>query len=217
VADALVDIGEPPVIEALLRNELVRLSHQTVENIVADDAGRPRLIPLLLRRAELRPSHAYVMFWWADAEARKTDPPALRRVARDPAGRRRRRLRPGLGRGLAGPAVAQGPAVHRTPPAKPRGHRQEPFDSLDEAVAAAQNGMTREIAEEISYLSGLKPMTGAKIFTDPSAASRWRSLCKATGLPRAASGPCGAGCAGPGGRSHAAWSTGAGTGADRST
>ncbi len=45
--------------------------------------------------------------------------------------------------------------------------------------------MTRETAEEISYLSGLKPMTGAKIFTDPGG-EPLAILCKATGLPRGA-------------------------------
>ncbi len=45
--------------------------------------------------------------------------------------------------------------------------------------------MSREAAEEISYLSGLKPMTGAKIFTDPGG-EPLAILCKATGLPRTA-------------------------------
>jgi uncharacterized protein (DUF2336 family) len=45
--------------------------------------------------------------------------------------------------------------------------------------------MTRETAEEIAYLSGLKPMTGAKIFTDPGG-EPLAILCKATGLPRQA-------------------------------
>ena len=62
---------------------------------------------------------------------------------------------------------------------------RSPFDSLDQAVASAQTGLTRETAEEISYLSGLKPMTGAKIFTDPCG-EPLAILCKATGLPRAA-------------------------------
>jgi len=60
---------------------------------------------------------------------------------------------------------------------------KSPFNSLDEAVAAAQTGMTRELAEEISYLSGLKPTTGAKIMTDPGG-EPLAILCKATGLPR---------------------------------
>jgi uncharacterized protein (DUF2336 family) len=59
------------------------------------------------------------------------------------------------------------------------------FESLEQAVAAAQSGMSREIAEEISYLSGLKPMTGAKIFADPGGEGL-AVLCKSTGLPRAA-------------------------------
>src|SRR5665213_2235863 len=62
---------------------------------------------------------------------------------------------------------------------------KSPFNSLEDAVAAAQTGMTREIAEEISYLSGLKPTTGAKIFTDPGG-EPIAILCKATGLPKAA-------------------------------
>jgi len=45
--------------------------------------------------------------------------------------------------------------------------------------------MRRDTAEEISYLSGLKPMTGAKIFTDPGG-EPLAILCKATGLPKAA-------------------------------
>jgi uncharacterized protein (DUF2336 family) len=62
---------------------------------------------------------------------------------------------------------------------------KSPFDSLDAAIAAAEQGMTREIAEEIAYLAGIKPMTGAKIMTDIGG-EPLAVLCKATGLPRAA-------------------------------
>ena len=62
---------------------------------------------------------------------------------------------------------------------------RSPFESLDEAVEVASESMTREVAEEIAYLSGLKPMTGAKIFTDPGG-EPLAILCKATGLPRTA-------------------------------
>jgi uncharacterized protein (DUF2336 family) len=62
---------------------------------------------------------------------------------------------------------------------------KSPFASLDEAVAAAEPGLTRKVAEEISYLAGLKPVTGAKIFTDPGG-EPIAILCKATGLPKAA-------------------------------
>ena len=145
----------------------------------------PRLIPLLLRRAELRPSHAYVMFWWTDADARKL---ILQRFAVS-----REILQDAVGDlfAVASDEGWQDPMSRKALQFIERRQRnraaiaKSPFDSLDDAIAAAQNGMTRDIAEEISYLSGLKPMTGAKIFTDPGG-EPLAILCKATGLPRAA-------------------------------
>jgi uncharacterized protein (DUF2336 family) len=185
VADALVEAGEAPVVEVLLRNELVKFSHHTIETIVAMSRDNPRLLPLLLRRAELRPSHAYVMFWWADAEARKL---ILQRFAVS-----REILQDAVGDlfAVASEEGWQDPMSRKALQFIERRQRnraaiaKSPFDSLDDAVAAAQNGMTRDIAEEISYLSGLKPMTGAKIFTDPGG-EPLAILCKATGLPRTA-------------------------------
>ena len=49
----------------------------------------------------------------------------------------------------------------------------------------AQHGLTGDVAEEISYLSGIKPETGARIFTDPGGEGL-AVLCKATGLPKQA-------------------------------
>jgi uncharacterized protein (DUF2336 family) len=185
VADALIDMGESPVIEALLRNELVKISHQGVENIVAATRDAQYLIPMLLRRAELRPSHAYVMFWWADAEARRT---ILQRFAVS-----REILQDAVGDvfALASAEGWQDPLSRKALQFIERRQRnraaiaKSPYDSLDAAVAAGEVGLTREICEEISYLSGLKPMTGAKIFTDPGG-EPLAILCKATGLPRAA-------------------------------
>lgn len=185
VADALLDLAEPSVVEALLRNALARFSHQGVETVVALTRDNPNLIPLLLRRAELRPSHAYVLFWWADAEARKT---ILQRFAVS-----REILQDAVGDlfALASDEGWQDPMSRKALQFIERRQRnraaiaKSPFDSLEDAVAAAQDGMTREIAEEIAYLSGLKPMTGAKIFTDPGG-EPLAILCKAAGLPRAA-------------------------------
>ncbi|KQZ26089.1 MULTISPECIES: DUF2336 domain-containing protein [Caulobacter] len=185
VADALVDMDETPVIEALLRNELVRFSHQGLENIVASSRDNPQLIPLLLKRAELRPSHAYVMFWWSDAEARRT---ILQRFAVS-----REILQDAVGDvfPLASAEGWQDPLSRKALQFIERRQRnraaiaKSPYDSLEDAIAAAQAGMTRETAEEISYLSGLKPMTGAKIFTD-AGGEPLAILCKATGLPRGA-------------------------------
>jgi uncharacterized protein (DUF2336 family) len=62
---------------------------------------------------------------------------------------------------------------------------KSPFESLEDAVRTAQSGLTREIAEEISYLAGIKPMTGAKILADDGGEAI-AILCKAAGLPKAA-------------------------------
>lgn len=184
VTDALIDMDEEAVAEALLRNDLARLSHHGVEHLVAASRDAPHLAALLLRRAELRPSHAYVLFWWADAETRLS---ILQRFAipRDVleeavadvfeiAGA-------GTEEGVARKALAFIGRNQRHSDAT----RAGPFQTLEAAVAAAGGGLTPEIGEEISYLSGLKPITGAKIFTDPGG-EPLAILCKAAGLPRAA-------------------------------
>jgi len=61
---------------------------------------------------------------------------------------------------------------------------KSPYDSLEHAVeVAVEQGMGRKLVEELSHLSGVRPATGVKIFTDiggePIAV-----LCKATGLKR---------------------------------
>ena len=185
VSEALVEFGEIPVLEALLKNDLAKISSTGIEAIVAVTRGDGRLPPLLLRRPELRPSHAYVLFWWADTEARRT---ILQRFAVS-----REVLQDATG-DIFAMAAAEGwqdPLARKALQFIERRQRnraaidKSPFDSLESAVAAAQSGLSRETAEEISYLSGLKPMTGAKIFTDPGG-EPLAILCKATGLPKAA-------------------------------
>ena len=185
VCEALIESGDPGVIETLLRNETARLSNDCLEAIVAASREHQRLTPLLLRRSELRPRQAYVVFWWADEECRRL---ILQRFAVS-----REVLQDAVADVFA---VASGekwsdPLVRKALQFIERRQRnraaieKSPFASLEEAVAAAQSGMTRETAEELSYLAGLKPMTGAKIFTDPGG-EPIAVYCKATGLPRAA-------------------------------
>ena len=185
VTDALIASGEAPVIEGLLRNEGARLSHDGIETVVAATRNDYRLVPMLLKRPELRPSHAYVLFWWADATARRT---ILQRFAVS------REVLQEAASDVFQLAAAEGwqdPLARKALQFIERRQRnraalaRSPFDSLEAAVTAAQDGMTRETAEEISYLAGLKPMTGAKIFTDPGG-EPLAILCKATGLPRSA-------------------------------
>ena len=185
VTETLISFGEQGVIECLLRNTTARLSQSGVEAIVALSRSMPVLCSHLLRRPELRPSGAYVMFWWAPAEDRKT---VLQRFAVS------REVMQEVVEDVFAMAAEEGwqdPLSRKALQFIERRQRnrgaieRSPFASLEEAVAAAQTGLTRETAEEIAYLSGLKPMTGAKIFTDPGG-EPVAILCKATGLPRAA-------------------------------
>lgn len=185
VTEVLVEGAEQAVVEAVLRNDQAVLSAQAVEMVTALTRDHPSFIPLLLKRPELRPSHAYAMFWWCDMDCRRV---ILQRfaVSRD--------ILQDAASDVFAMASEEGwqdPMSRKALQFIERRQRNRAaidksrFNSLDEAVAAAQDGLTREVAEEISYLSGLKPMTGAKIFTDVGGEAV-AILCKATGLPRQA-------------------------------
>jgi len=183
VVEALVASGEMPVIDALLANREARLGHASLEALVAISREAPHLAAALLRRPELRPAQAYVLFWWVDHEARRTILQRFavsREILQDAAGD----IFP-----MAAEEGWQDPMSRKALQFIERRQRnraaieKSPFASLEAAVSAAQHGMSREVAEEISYLSGLKPMTGAKLFTDPGGEAL-AILCKATGLPR---------------------------------
>jgi uncharacterized protein (DUF2336 family) len=185
VTEALAEGDEVGVTDVLLANTEARLSAAAVEHIVAASRTYGALIPGLLRRPELRPSHAYVLFWWAEPDARKTILQRFavsREVLQDAAGD----IFP-----LASEEGWQDALVRKALQFIERRQRnraaqqKSPYEDLEAAVAAAEGGMTRELAQEIAYLSGVKPMTGAKIFTDPFG-EPLAILCKATGLPRSA-------------------------------
>jgi uncharacterized protein (DUF2336 family) len=185
VVEALVAAGDLKAIEIMLANRDARIGHAALEALVVISRDAPQLVPALLRRGELRPAQAYVLFWWADPEARRTILQRFavsREILQDAAGD----IFP-----MAAEEGWQDPMSRKALQFIERRQRnraaieKSPFTSLEAAVSAAQHGMTREVAEEISYLAGLKPMTGAKLFTDPGG-EPLAILCKATGLPRAA-------------------------------
>ncbi len=185
VSEAVAECGEIGVVNALLANREAKLSAAAVEQIVAVSRTYPMLIPGLLHRSELRPSHAYVMFWWAEPDARKVILQRFavsREVLQDAAGD----VFP-----LASQEGWQDALVRKALQFVERRQRnraaidKSAYASLDEAVLVAERGMTRDLASEIAYLAGVKPMTGAKIFTDPFG-EPLAILCKATGLPKSA-------------------------------
>ena len=185
VCDVLVAPLETAVVDALLRNDQARLSSDAVEMLVAASRDQPRLVPMLLRRGELRPSHAYILFWWADQPARRTilqrfavSREVLQEAASDV-------FSIAAGENWSDPLSRKALQFIERRQRNRAAIEKSPFDSLDAAVLAAEPGLTRETAEEIAYLSGIKPMTGAKIFTD-SGGEPLAILCKATGLPKSA-------------------------------
>ncbi len=184
VAETLVGFEETAVIEALLRNTTARISQGAVESIVSLSRQTPGLCAHLLRRSELRPSGAYVMFWWSSPEDRKT---ILQRFAVS------REVMQEVVEDVFAMAAEEGwadPVSRKALQFIERRQRnraaiaKSPYDSLEHAVAVAgQGGLTRELASEIAYLAGIKPLTGAKILGD-TGGEPLAILCKATGLSR---------------------------------
>ncbi len=186
VCDVLIEAGEVLILECLLRNDEARFSNGGIEAVVAITRGDPRLTSILLRRPELKPAHAYVLFWWADAPGRKV---VLQRfaVSREVLQDAASDIFPMAGSEgwfdpLSRKALQFIDARQRSRETVGAG----PFADLEAAVQAAEErGLTREVADEISYLAGLKPMTGARIFADQGG-EPLAILCKAAGLPRGA-------------------------------
>jgi len=184
VTEALMSFGEETVIEMVLRNPSARLSQPALEGVVSLSRQHPRLCQHLLRRPELRPSGAYVMFWWCGAEDRRT---ILQRFAVS------REVMQEVVEDVFAMAAAEGwsdPVSRKALQFIERRQRnraavaKSPYDSLEQAAAAAaERGLNREIASEISYLAGIKPLTGAKIMGDVGG-EPLAILCKATGLGR---------------------------------
>ena len=183
VTEVLLSFGEDDVIEAVLKNASARLSQTAIEGVVALSRLSPGLCAPLLRRSELRPSGAYVMFWWCGPEERRT---VLQRFAVS------REVLQDSVEDLFAMVAAEGwtdPVARKALQFIERRQRnraaieRSPYAGLEAAVAAAGAGLKREIVSEIGYLSGVKPLTAAKIMGD-AGGEPVAILCKATGLSR---------------------------------
>jgi len=182
VTETLLSFGESHVIEAVLRNNTARLCQTAVEGVVSLSRQEPQLCGHVLKRPELRPSGAYVMFWWCGPEDRRTilqrfavSREVMQEVAEDVFA-------------MAADENWQDPVSRKALQFIERRQRnraaiaKSPYGGLEQAAAAAAaSGLNREVATEISYLSGIKPITGAKILGDPGG-EPLAILCKATGL-----------------------------------
>ncbi|VAV93057.1 FIG00483136: hypothetical protein [hydrothermal vent metagenome] len=183
VAEELTSHMEADVAKVLLQNQGAKLSSAALENLVGLTKGHTALCRLLLSRPELRPSQGFTLFWWANEEDRKriflrfsVDRVLMQETAQDVFA-------------LNAAEQWQDPLARKAMQFIERRQRnraaiaRSPFDSLEHAIDAAVVNMNTEIAEEISYLSGIKPITGARILAD-TGGEPVAILCKATGLKR---------------------------------
>lgn len=184
VVDAIVQFLEEDVVETLLKNKGASFSETALQRILTVSRSHQPYVTLLAQRVELRPSHGLTMFWWAEPENRKK---ILHRFAVT------RNVLQESCEDLFPKAAAEGwsdAAVRKALQFIERRQRnraaleRSDFDTLEDAVdAAVTTGLTRKLTEEISYIAGVKPATGAQILTDKSGEAI-AILCKAPGLNR---------------------------------
>lgn len=184
VVDVMVQFLEEEVVTTLLRNKGANFSETALQRILTVSRNQPDYVALLNKREELRPSHGLTMFWWADGPTRKK---ILHRFAVT------RSVLQESCADLFASASAEGwndAGVRKALQFVERRQRNRVAISrnaqggLENAIElAAQSGLNRELTEEISYMSGIKPATGAQILTDVGGEAL-AVLCKSTGLKR---------------------------------
>ena len=184
VADAIVEFLEEDVVETLLKNKGSSFSETAIQRILTVSRSHQPYVELLVKREELRPSHGLTMFWWADSENRKK---ILHRfaVTRGVLQESCHDLFPKAAvEGWSDAGVRKAlQFIERRQRNRAAMERSE-FDTLEDAIdAAVATGLTRKLTEEISYIAGVKPATGAQILTDKSGEAI-AILCKAPGLKR---------------------------------
>lgn len=184
VCDHLARLAAPEALDILLRNTGAQLSQNAVDTLVDRSRQNPNLCALLIKRPEIRPAQAMAMFWWADGNTRRI---ILQRQAAD------RLQMVDMCSDIFAMAAQEGwrdPVSRKALQLIERRQRnreaieKSPFDSLESAIAeAARAGMKPELAQEIGYLAGVKPIVIAKILSDKGGEGL-AVLCKATGLKR---------------------------------
>jgi uncharacterized protein (DUF2336 family) len=184
VSDYLADTGEDHVLKELVVNRGAELPEQAIDKLVRRSRDVPELCSLIADRLETIPSHALTLFWWADGATRRR---ILQRYASD-----RLEIIDSCKDVFEMMAEEQwaDPVARKAIQLIERRQRnraaleRSPFDSLESAInAAAVNGMDAQTSQEIGYLSGVKPVTAAKILGDEGGEAL-AVLCKATGVKR---------------------------------
>lgn len=184
VTDTLLSWGEEPVIAAVLANPSARLTQSSLEGVIALSRSSRALCTALLKRPELRPSGAYVMFWWCGPDDRRV---ILQRfaVSRDVMQTSVEDVFAlAAEEGWADPVARKALQFIERRQRNRAAIEKSPYADLEAAVAAAAaHGLSRDLVGEIGHLSGVKPLTAAKIMGDPGG-EPVAILCKAAGLTR---------------------------------
>lgn len=184
VVDVLVEFMEEDVVETILKNKGSNLSETAIQRILVISRSHQPYVQLLVKREETRPSHGLTMFWWADASNRRR---ILQRfaVTRHVLQDSTVDLYP-----LAAADNWQDAGVRKALQFIERRQRnrvaieRSPYDSLEAAIEdVARTGLTKQKAEEMSYMAGIKPAAGAQILTDKGG-QPLAIFCKAPGLKR---------------------------------
>lgn len=184
VVDVLVEFMEEDVVETVLKNKGSNLSDTAIQRILVISRSYQPYVELLVKRDELRPSHGLTMYWWADASNRRR---IMKRfaVTRHVLQESTADLYP-----LAAAEGWQDSGVRKALQFIERRQRnraaleRSPYASLEEAIEdIARTGLTRLATEEMSYMAGIKPATGAQILTDKGG-QPLAIFCKAPGLRR---------------------------------
>lgn len=184
VVDVLVEFMEEDVVETVLKNKGSNLSDTAIQRILVISRSHQPYVELLVKRDELRPSHGLTMYWWADSANRKR---IMKRfaVTRHVLQESTADLYP-----LAALEGWQDTGVRKALQFIERRQRnraaleRSPYASMEEAIEEiARKGLTRMVTEELSYMAGIKPATGAQILTDKGG-QPIAIFCKAPGLRR---------------------------------
>ncbi len=184
VCEALLAPGEPEVTALVLKNRSAKLSQDGLDRALELSRSHPIICEGLLKRSELRPSQGLTLFWWAAPKERAL---VLTRFA---VGREIMQDAAGDIFSMMAEEDWQDPLVRKAMQFIERRQRnraaidKSPYSSLENAIdTALEIGLDATLAEEISYLSGIKPVTGAQILSDRSG-EPLAVLCKSTGLKR---------------------------------
>ncbi|MCR9271450.1 MAG: DUF2336 domain-containing protein [Henriciella sp.] len=184
VADQLARRGELSAVRCLLANKGADLSEIAMDVLVSRSRKEEGLTQLLITRLELKPAQAMAMFWWSDRDTRRAI------LARHAADRAEMVNMCADVFAIAAKENWADPVARKTLQLIERRQRNRAaiersvYDSLEHAVeTAAQTGMTPDLVQEIGYLAGIKPVTSAKILSDPGGEGI-AVLCKATGLKK---------------------------------